>query len=213
METAVYTMAGEKIGAVRLPERVFGLPWNGDLVRQVVHVLSSHAHGPWAHVKDRSEVRGGGKKPWRQKGTGRARHGSIRSPLWRGGGITHGPQRRERRVLTATKKMKQKALWTVLSAKARENEIIVVEELLLGGGKTKEAAAALGGLARVPAFAGIKRGNGVLVASVESNAAAKRALRNIPYAGIAEVRNLNVQDALAYKFIMLSKQAVATLAK
>ena len=91
MDAKIYNTDGKDVGVYKLPESIFALPWNGDLVHQVVVAMEGNARTPVAHTKGRGEVRGGGKKPWRQKGTGRARHGSICSPIWRGGGGTHGP--------------------------------------------------------------------------------------------------------------------------
>mgnify|MGYP001581033827 FL=1 len=92
IEAPIYNAQGKKAGTIALPERLFGEAWNASLMHQVVTSMQDNARTPVAHTKDRGEVRGGGKKPWRQKGTGRARHGSIRSPIWVGGGKAHGPR-------------------------------------------------------------------------------------------------------------------------
>ena len=94
MKADVYNLNNEVVGTVELPENVFGARWNASLVKQVLDAQLANRRSPWAHVKERSEVRGGGRKPWRQKGTGRARHGSTRSPIWVGGGVSHGPPRK-----------------------------------------------------------------------------------------------------------------------
>jgi len=117
MEATIYNTSGKLMGKIRLPGDVFGLPWNADLVHQVVTSLQTSRRKPYAHVKTRGEVRGGGRKPWKQKGTGRARHGSTRSPIWVGGGVTHGPRNEKNFERKVSKKMKTKALYTILSAK------------------------------------------------------------------------------------------------
>src|SRR6478609_7180183 len=114
MEATLYNKKGEKAGKVTLPESLFGLPWNADLVHQVVTSMQDNARLSIAHTKDRGEVRGGGKKPWKQKGTGRARHGSSRSPIWKGGGITHGPLAEKNYKQKINKKMASKALAAAL---------------------------------------------------------------------------------------------------
>ena len=93
METNVYNQKGEKVSEIKLSDTVFGLPWNSDLVHQVVVAMTANIRSPWAHTKTRGEVSGGGWKPWRQKGLGKVRHGSIRSPIWVGGGVAHGPRK------------------------------------------------------------------------------------------------------------------------
>ena len=139
MEIATYNQQGKETGTIELPESIFGLKWNADLVNQVVNAQRSNQRQTVAHSKGRSEVRGGGKKPWRQKGTGRARHGSIRSPIWKGGGVTHGPTKERNFYKKVNKKMSKKALFVALSAKARDNEIMALDEIKLKEPKTKLA--------------------------------------------------------------------------
>src|SRR3954464_11371557 len=117
MEAPIYNAEGKSAGKVDLPDVLFGQPWNPSLIHQVVTSMQDNARTNVAHVKGRGEVRGGGKKPWQQKGKGRARAGSIRSPIWRGGGITHGPTRDENFSRTIPKKMRAKALVIALSQK------------------------------------------------------------------------------------------------
>jgi len=117
MNADVYNLNNEKVGTVELPENVFGAKWSPVLVKQVVDAQRANARDPWAHAKGRGEVRGGGRKPWRQKGTGRARHGSIRSPLWIGGGKAHGPRKERDYSQKVNKKMRRLALFSALSRK------------------------------------------------------------------------------------------------
>lgn len=212
MRVKTYNQQGEETGTMELPEAVFGVKWNPDLVHQVVVSYAANRRAGTAHAKDRGEVRGGGKKPWRQKGTGRARHGSIRSPIWIGGGVTHGPRKEKKYEKTIPKKMAKKALYAVLSAKARDREVIVVEDLSFPEVKTKHAARMFARLAFVPDFSRITKGNGALVALPAKNVLARRTLRNLPYAGVDEARNLNAYDVMRYKYILFSKESVELLA-
>src|SRR3989338_8965069 len=127
MEMTIYNTQGKKAGTVKLPEVVFDVKWNDSLMHQVVTSMLSNARTPVAHTKFRGEVRGGGKKPWRQKGTGRALHGSTRSPIWRGGGVTHGPRNEKVYARVIPKKMRAKALFMALSRKLRDNELLLVD--------------------------------------------------------------------------------------
>ena len=120
MKSQIYNSKAKAGKEIDLPEGVFGQSWNGDLVHQVVHAITANTRAGTADTKGRAEVSGGGKKPWKQKGTGRARHGSSRSPIWKGGGVTHGPLAEKNYKQKINKKMSAKALATVLSAKLKD---------------------------------------------------------------------------------------------
>lgn len=212
MNVKLYNQEGKDIGKMELPDNVFGLKWNADLVHQVVTSLQANQRQKTAKTKDRAEVRGGGKKPWQQKGTGRARHGSIRSPIWKGGGVTHGPLTEKNFKKKINKKMARQALYTVLSAKARDKEIIVLDDVRLKQPKTKEAALMFSVLAKIKDFAGIvKKQNGALLLLEKPNPIVKRAVRNLPYVKLDEARSINVLGVLQYKYILFTKQSVTEL--
>ena len=143
MESIIYNQKAEETGKISLPENIFGVSWNSDLVHQVVTSQMSNKRVGTAHTKDRSEVRGGGRKPWKQKGTGQARHGSSRSPIWVGGGVTHGPRNEKNYNRKVNKKMAVKALFTVLSKKLKDGEVYFIDAINLPAIKTKSAMAIL----------------------------------------------------------------------
>src|SRR3989344_4389677 len=124
MEAKIYNQDGKESGKMDLPAKIFGLKWNSDLVHQVVVAMMGNARIPWAHTKNRGEVSGTGKKPWKQKGTGQARHGSRRSPIWVCGGVAHGPRNERKYDRKINKKMRAKALFTVLSQKFKDGELV-----------------------------------------------------------------------------------------
>ena len=196
---------------MELPEGIFGVKWNADLVHQVAVSYAANARRGTAHVKDRGDVRGGGKKPWRQKGTGRARHGSIRSPIWKGGGVTHGPNKAKDYSKKVNKKMAKKALHTVLSAKARDHQVIVLEDIHFPEAKTKRAAEFFKHFSQRDEFSNITKGNGALVALAGKDISARRALRNLPYVIVDEARNLNAYILLQHHFLMIPKHAIDIL--
>ncbi len=206
MNAKVYNKDGKVIGETDTPEKIFGLKWNGDLVNQVISSMRSNARSNTAHTKDRSVVSGGGKKPWKQKGTGRARHGSIRSPLWVGGGVTHGPRNERNYFRKVNQKMKNKALFTVLSAKLKDGEVIFIDDLGLNGIKTKNAQTILNNLSKVEGFAPLvyQKGNRAFVAIPSKNDNVVKSFRNIKQATVDEVRNLNPLGVLSYKFLIIS---------
>src|SRR5476651_1687466 len=139
MEAKIYNQKGVASGNITLPEKVFAAKWRSDLVHQVVQSMRSNKRAGTADTKDRGEVRGGGRKPWKQKGTGRARHGSIRSPIWVGGGVTHGPLSEKNYKRKISKSMRAQALFSVLSKKLKDAEMLFVDTLLTKDIKTKGA--------------------------------------------------------------------------
>ncbi len=210
MKTDVYNLKNEVVGSVELPDAVFGAKWNAKLVAQVLEAQRANARVPWAHVKDRSEVRGGGKKPWRQKGTGRARHGSTRSPIWVGGGKAHGPRNERDYSQKVNKKMKRVALFAVLSRKAKDGELKVFDTLAIESPKTKLAAAALAAI--VAPKKGEKRFDALLV-SGNDNKNLFRATNNLQKTQAIGADSLNIYDILNHKNLFIEKSAVETIEK
>lgn len=202
MRADLYNQKGEVIGEIELPDRVFKERWNPDLVHQAVRSQLANAREPVAHAKIRSEVSGGGKKPWRQKKTGRARHGSIRSPIWKGGGVAHGPRNEKVYAVKLNKKMKQKALFSALSKKLESGEVRVVESFALEAQKTKQMAELL------KCFGvGGARGSALIV----SISKCERAARNIPGVKNLDPKSLNVYDALRHKHVLVEKESVPAI--
>ena len=210
MMADVYNLNNEKVETVELPENVFHAPWNPVLVKQVVDAQRANARDPWAHAKGRGEVRGGGRKPWRQKGTGRARHGSIRSPIWRHGGKVHGPRKERDYTQKVNKKMKRLALFSVLSRKLTDGEVKVFDSFALEAPKTKVLASALNTLLNIKKSA--KRYD-VLLVDNASNKNLFRASANLQKTKAVDAASLNVVDVLDHKRIFLGKGAVGTIAK
>lgn len=205
MEATIYNQKGGEAGKVKLPENIFGLPWNNDLIHQVAVSMMSNARNPIAHTKNRGDVSGTGKKPWRQKGTGRARHGSRRSPIWVGGGVAHGPRNERDYTKKLNKKMKAKALFTALSRKYKDGEIIFVDEISIKEPKTKEAKSVMASLSKVKEFEKLdRRRNAVFVALSENNLVTKKSFNNFGNLEVGEVKDLNVLDLLNYKFLIIT---------
>lgn len=205
MEAPIYNLEGKKAGTIKLPEGVFDVRWNADLVKQVVDSLLSSKRKPVAHVKTRDEVRGGGRKPWRQKGTGRARHGSTRSPIWVGGGVTHGPRNEKNFERKVTKKMRIKALNTLLSRKLREAEILFIDAVKLDKPKAREGLKALKILSSIEGFESIlsKRKNSAVLAFARKNRELERAFKNFGNIETIEARNLDPLTILQYKYLVM----------
>lgn len=207
MKTDFYTPQGTSAGTLELPSAVFDVAYNGDLVHQVVTGLRANMRASTAHVKDRSEVSGTGKKPWRQKGTGNARHGSRRSPIWRTGGIAHGPTSEKDYSQKINKKMKNKALAVMLSQKLRDEQILFVDTLSFDAIKTQEADAILQKLESVKGFETINtrtKANNILLVLPERNDVLEKSFRNIPHVTIVTGRALNALDCARYRYIIIA---------
>jgi len=207
METKIYDQKGKEVGKVSLTESIFGVPMNEDLLHQVVVSMASNLRNPIAHAKDRSEVRGGGRKPWRQKGTGRARHGSSRSPIWRGGGATFGPTKDKNYTKKINRKMRIKALYIVLAEKFRDGEILFVDNIDVKDAKTKEAKIILQNLSKIKGFEMIldKKKNSSYLALNGRNEDVEKGFKNFGNIFINEVRNLNPLDVLRYKYLIITQ--------
>ncbi len=183
----------------QLPKDIFGLKINDNLVYQVAVSQMANRRQNTAHSKDRGEKRGGGRKPWAQKGTGRARHGSNRSPIWIGGGVTFGPRKERNYKKRIPKKMRRKALFTALSAKARNNQLIILKDLGIKEAKTKEMEKILN---KLP-VSGKK-----LIILPEYDKNIVLASRNIPQLSVISARNLNTLDLLSFKCLLMPKKSL-----
>jgi large subunit ribosomal protein L4 len=200
----IYSQKGAEAGSVELPAKVFGAKWRADLVHQVVESMRSNKRAGTADTKGRGEVRGGGRKPWKQKGTGRARHGSSRSPIWVGGGVTHGPLAEKNYKRKVSKKMRAQALFSVLSKKLKDNEILFVDSLATSDIKTKTAVGIVTNLAKAGNFKNIKTKNPkILMALNDRNEKTEKSFRNIPVLDIVFLKNLNPMDVLNYKYLLI----------
>ena len=205
LQSKIYDQKGKDAGTINLPAKVFAAKWRSDLVHQVVEGMRSNKRAGTADTKDRGEVRGGGRKPWKQKGTGRARHGSSRSPIWVGGGVTHGPLAEKNYKRKISKKMRAQALFSVLSRKLKDNEILFVDSLAMGNIKTKTALEVMKSLSKAsgwkPLF-GSKRPR-VLTALYNRSEKTEKSFRNLPQLEIVFLKNLNPLDVLNHKYLLI----------
>lgn len=205
METTIYNQTGKETGKISLPESIFGLPWNADLVHQVLVSMQANMRNTVAHVKGRGDVRGGGKKPWRQKGTGRARHGSSRSPIWVGGGITHGPSKDKVFARKINKAMRVKALMVALSKKIKDKEVLFIDSLSLKEAKTKEAKTVIEALSGIKGFEYLtkKSKNAMHLALPKKDVKVERGFSNFSAVSCDEIRNINLLDVMNAKYLVV----------
>lgn len=223
MKISVYNQEGKEVGTAPLPKEIFGISINPDLIHQVVVSQLANRRRVIAHAKSRGEVRGGGRKPWRQKGTGRARAGSIRSPLWRGGGVTFGPTKDKVFKKKISKKMKRKALFMALSGKAKNNLLILLDEFKIeeapkdqarntlsarptGQAKTRLTKSMAEILAKLPS-----QRESALLALPQIDKNIILATRNLPEAKTIQAKDLNCLDLLSFKYLIMPKEVIRVI--
>jgi large subunit ribosomal protein L4 len=202
VKAQAYNQNGEKVEDINLPKELFDVGMNSDLVWQVTVSQMANRRRIIAKTKKRSEVSGGGRKPWRQKGTGRARHGSIRSPIWRHGGVTFGPDTERVFEKKINKKMRIKAMFIVLTAKAKNNLLIILDDLKLEQPKTKIMAEILN---KLPA----KKSRLILLPKKDDTIF--KAARNIAETKVEVAKNINVLDLLSFKYLIFPKETIKVL--
>lgn len=208
MTVDVYDNQNKKVDSMDLPESVFSVPWNPDLVHQVAISLDANRRRPWAHTKDRGEVSGGGKKPWKQKGTGRARAGSTRSPIWKGGGVTFGPSKERSYEKKINKKMRRQALFSTLSKKLKDGEVKIIDSFSLTAPKTKDCALILKNLTNKGVVSKSKGRVSTLIVAAKENKEIKRAGKNISRNSVVYSESLGLMPCLLKNLIFFEKNAI-----
>lgn len=194
----VYNMQGEQVEQIELDENIFGIEVSEHAVYEVVKNQLANKRQGTQSAKTRSEVRGGGRKPWRQKGTGRARAGSTRSPIWTGGGVTFAPKPRDYSYKTP-KKIKRLAMKSALTSKVVENEIIVIDEFNIDSPKTKDMVNILNN---------ISADKKALIVTLNPESNVIKSANNLPNVQTTIVSNLNVYELLKYNSLIITKEAV-----
>lgn len=209
MEAPIYNQSGKATGTFALPKDIFGLSWNADLVHEVVRLMNSNSRSAIANTKTRGEVRGGGRKPWKQKGTGRARHGSNRSPIWVGGGVAHGPRADKNFDRKINRKMKAKALFTILSRKWKDGEVLFLDTVSIDAPKAATAKAILSSLATIKGYEklGYKKTNAAVITIEKKTDAVVKSFRNFGNVSVEEFRTINPVSLMNSKFLIISNPA------
>ncbi len=202
MEIPVYSKEGEKVDNLQLDDKKFGGPIHKKLLRDAVIMYEANKRQGTACTKTKGEVAGGGRKPWAQKHTGRARAGSIRSPLWKGGGVSHGPKPRDY-SFSIPKKARRLALCTALSAKARDNELVVIDDLNFAVPKTSQMVSILKAL-------NIDNSS-CLIVIPKANEMVWKSARNIPSVKVMTSTELNAYEVLRPKKVLLTKEALSSI--
>jgi large subunit ribosomal protein L4 len=206
----VYNQKAEAVSELALNDKVFGVAPNNDLLHQAMVAQMSNERQVLAHTKDRSEVRGGGKKPWKQKGTGRARAGSSRSPIWVGGGVVFGPRNDRNFSVKINQKMKQKALTIVLSDKAANGHLLVIDSLEMPERKTKNFDAFVKAFETAKVMP-LEKKRSLMVINGAKDENVKLSGRNLPGVEIINLENLNILDLLKFKYLFLTSEVAKAL--
>lgn len=211
MEAPIYNQSGKATGKITLSKDVFGVPWNADLVHEIVRLMNSNSRNAIANTKTRGEVSGTGKKPWQQKGTGRARHGSRRSPIWVGGGIAHGPRSDKNFTRKINKKARAKALYTILSRKFKDGEIIFLDSVSFAAPKTTGAKKVIASLATIKGYERLatKKVNTAVLAMDKKADAVTKSFRNFGNISVEEFRNINPVSILNHTYLIVSNPEVS----
>ena len=196
----LFNKEGNQVGDIQLNDKVFAVEVNADAMHQVVVALLANKRQGTQSAKTRAEVRGGGIKPWRQKGTGRARQGSIRAPQWIKGGVVFAPKPRDYRM-SIPKSMRRVAMLSALTSKVQNDEMVVLDSLTLEAPKTKEVVKMLN------AFNAKK----TLIVTAEANETVYKSARNIEGVAVLPVNNINVYDLLKYSKVIMTKDAVSKI--
>lgn len=210
MKSDIYNQKGENKGEITLPGEIFNVKVNPDLINQIVRYYEILRRKPIAKTKDRSEVRGGGVKPWRQKGTGRARHGSRRSPIWVGGGVTFGPSAEKKYEARINKKMAKKALFGVLSSKFKNGDILFLDKIEIKIAKTKEVEKILKVLSKLKKDIKFKKTIFILEKKKENFIKASSNIKNIL---TIPSDSLNAYFLMRGKYIVMEKGAINNIKK
>lgn len=201
-KVTLFKQDGTESGDIELVESVFGIEPNTHVIHEAILMHNAAKRAGTHSVKTRAEVRGGGRKPWRQKGTGRARHGSSRSPIWVGGGVTFGPQTARNYKYKLPKKVRRLALKSALSAKVQENNFIVLETLELDVPKTKDMITMLEAL---------KVNEKALIVTSETNENVIRSSNNLQKVNVISAKNINVSDLIAHDKVIFTKEATEVI--
>jgi len=210
LKIKVYNQSAEPIKDLELNEKIFAVEASHELLHQAMVAQMANSRQVLAHTKDRSEVRGGGKKPWKQKGTGRARAGSSRSPIWIGGGVTFGPTKDRNFKKKINQKMKQKAIFMALSDRVKTNSLIVVDSLELAEYKTKKFNEILS-LVEKNILNNERRD--ILIINDAKDEKVKYSGRNLAGTKIINLENVNLIDVLNYKNLLLTEKAIEAFTK